>query len=456
MLSVLAAAIAILCLSGVILLLRKPQFTIVLLMMTFLIEQTLQSYFPILVGGLGFVTNVAIGTLALVAVGNRYMQGRQLTGGYFNAAFTALIILYIFGWMNSFFSPSSEQALGMNMVGWPYWILLIGLAPLLLGDIGEFRRVVIAFMVVGIIVTLFLTLNPAASYEGTGRFRVELEGMERRSNPLALGTAGGMLLICAVLFRPERANLWMTIVRCVAFAMGLGLAIASGSRGQVMVAVAICVLMFPLAYPVRNILQFFAVMTGLAIVLGAVMLVFDAVTTEETIARWDSGSMGEALNTRFENALVLTKEYLSSPDKWLFGLGSNAFTSLGVGDQPYAHNQLVEICTEQGLVGTVLLTIILVTMFKSSRRMFRVYREDPLMRPAVATLIALTAYQMGLALKQGSFLGAPGVFFWIILLTKVAMHESRMADAEERVWLEEQMYYDELEEDEYAGLEQPA
>lgn len=454
MLSVFAAALAVFVCSGVILLLRKPQYTIILLMLSFLIEQTLQSYFPILVGGLGFVTNVAIGTLALVAVGNRYMQGRQLTGGYFNAAFIALILLYIVGWVNGFRSPSEETAWHMNVAGFPYWVLLIGIAPLLLGDIGEFRRVVIAFMVVGIIVTLFLTLNPAASYAGTGRFRVELEGMEKRSNPLALGTAGGMLLICAVLFRPDRVNIWMTIVRGVAFALGLGLAVASGSRGQVMVAVATVVVLFPMAYPVRNIIQFFATVAGICVVLVGVMLVFDAVTTSDTIARWEGDSMEEGLSARFDNVMLITKAYLSSPGDWLMGLGSNAFTSLSTSEQPYVHNQFVEICTEQGLIGAILLTIILWTSFKVSRRMYRTYKDDPMMRPAVATLIALTMFQMGLALKQGSFLGAPGFMFWIVLLTKVGTYESQLADAEEQAWLEEQEWYDQLEEEELLALEQ--
>jgi hypothetical protein len=88
--------------------------------------------------------------------------------------------------------------------------------------------------------------------------------------------------------------------------------------------------------------------------------------------------------------------------------------------------------------------------------MFRTYRDDPMMRPAVATLIALTVYQMGLALKQGSFLGAPGFLFWMVVLTKVASHESRLADADEQAWLEEQAYLEELEEEEVLALEQPA
>ena len=454
MLSVLAAALAILCLSGVFLLLRKPQYTIVLLMMTFLIEQTLQSYIPLLAGGMSWFTNVAIGGLAIVAVGNRFVQGKQLSGGYFNPALVALIILYAFSWINSFASPSREQALAMNMNGWPYWILLIGIAPLLLGDIGEFRRIVIAFMVIGIIITFFLVLNPAASYAGTGRFTVELEGMENRSNPLALGSAGGMLLICAVLFRPERANVWLTLVRGIAFAVGLGLAVASGSRGQVLVAVAVVVTMFPLAYPVRNVIQFFAVTAGLAIVLGGIMMVFDWVTTEETISRWESSSVMAALEGRFANVIVNLTAYFSSPEAWFFGLGSNAFTSLTNTDQPYVHNVMIEVMTEQGLVGTILLVIILVTSFKAARRMFTVYRDDLYMRPAVATLIALALYYVGLSMKQGSMLGGPGMFFWVILLTKVARYESQLADAEEHAWLDEQQYYDELDEEELLALEQ--
>jgi len=454
---VFAAALAILCLSGVILLLRKPQFTIVLLMLSFLIEQTLQSYFPFLVGGLSWTTNVSVGTLALVAVGNRYMQGKSLTDGYFNTAFICLFLLYIYGWVNSIPSPSRDVALAMNMDGWPYWILLVGIAPLLLGDIGEFRRVVIAFMVVGIIVTIFLALNPAASYAGTGRFRVDLAATGKRSNPLALGTAGGMLLICSVLFRPERVNIWMTIIRGTAFAMGLGLAVASGSRGQVLVAILVAVMMFPMAYPVRSLFQFFGVAFGVAIVLLGVMLVFDAVTTSDTVSRWDSDSMGEAMGTRLDNAILLTKAYLSSPQYWLTGLGSNAFTSLNVGEQPYAHNQLVEICTEQGLIGAILLGTIVFVMFKAAWNMYRVYRNDPLMRPAVATLIGLTVYIMGLTLKQGSFLGGPGAFFWIALLAKVATSETQHAAADEQAWQEEMWEYEQAcEEEEMLALDQPA
>jgi len=437
--SAFAVALGIFCLSGVFLLLRKPHYTIVLLMLAFLIEQTLQAYFTFLVTGGTWIVNVATGTLALVAVANRFMQGKQLTSGYFNPAFVCLLILYMWSWINAFWSPGRENALAMNMGGWPYWILLIGIAPMLLGDISEFRRVIIAFMVVSIIVTLFLSLNPAASYGGTGRFRVEFEGMDRRSNPLALGTAGGMLLICAVLFRPERASVWLTIVRAAGFAMGLGLAVASGSRGQVMIAVAVVVMMFPLAYPVRNVVQFFATAFGLIIVLGGILFVFDAMTSADNVARWEAESLSVALDDRWERAILMTTTYLSSPAHWIFGLGSNAYTAISAHDTGYVHNQIVEICTEQGLIGTFMLAGMLWFCFKGTRRMLNVYRDDQLMRPAVATLAGIALFGLGLAMKQGSFLGAPGVtFFWICMLGKVSAHEMRMADLNEQAWAEEE------------------
>lgn len=460
MLSVLAALLVIICLSGVFLLLRKPHYTIVVLMLSFLIEQALQSYFPTLAGGYGWVTNVAIGTLALVAVANRYMQGRVVTSGYWNAAFVCVVLLYLYSWLNAIPSPARDNALAMNLSGWPYWVLLVGIAPLLLGDIAEFRRVVIAFMIVGILFTLLLSVNPVASFEAAGRFRVELAATGKHSNPLALGTAGGMLLICSVLFRPERMNFWLLIVRIAAFTLGFGLAVASGSRGQVLVAVAVCVLMFPVAYPVRSIVQFFAVATGLMIVIGGVIMVFDAVTSDLGIGRWESENMAVAMSDRFANALVLTEAYMSSPGSWLVGLGSNAFTALAGQDTGYVHNIYVEICTEQGLVGTVLLAIVLVTLFKGSRRMLQIYKYDLAMRPAVATLIGITLLALGLGLKQGSLLGSAGMFFWVVMLAKVATHESRMAEADEQAWLEEQAWLDEqgyFDEDADGWLlEQPA
>lgn len=459
--SALAVALALICLAGVFQLLRKPNYTIVLMLAMFGIEQTLQAYFPILAGGFGWFTNVAIGLLALVAVFNRYVQGGQLTNGYFNAAFWALITLYFYSWLNSFPSPSRDRALTMNASGWPYWIMLIVLAPMLLGSIAEFRRIVIVFMVVGIIFTLFLVLNPAAGYEGSGRLRVDLDavaGLGHRSNPLALGTMGGMLLVCAVLFRPERSGLLLNMIRGSAFALGLGLAVASGSRGQVMVAVAVSVLLFPMSRKLKNVVQFFAVSTGVVFLLVLIGVVFSLVTSDATIQRWDTDTMALDLENRFGNSLLVFTAYLSSPGLWLTGLGSNAFTSLTpTGDStPYVHNVYSEIMTEQGLIGTAMLAIMCVAVLKGARRLFLIYRDDPAMRPAVATFLGLTLYGMGLALKQGSFLGSPSImFFWIVLYAKVSNHEWAMEQAAERAWQEEQLQLEEelAAEEEAMGLE---
>jgi MFS family permease len=82
------------------------------------------------------------------------------------------------------------------------------------------------------IIALTMILNPEFNIR-SGRLGFMLTETVR-SNPLAIGELGGILMIVSVLYRGLRATRLFTVLRVAAFVVGTALALYSGSRGQVL------------------------------------------------------------------------------------------------------------------------------------------------------------------------------------------------------------------------------
>jgi O-antigen ligase len=123
--------------------------------------------------------------------------------------------------------------------------------------------------------------------------------------------------------------------------------------------------------------------------------------------------------------------WLSSPTHWLFGLGTNAWVQISNSSDlrgNYVHNVAVEILCEHGIVGAAILVAVTVLTIRAGIRLWDQHRDDPALRSAAAIFLAISAFALFNALKQGSIV-AITPFYWWLVMAKIARHEERLMPA---------------------------
>ena len=429
MMQLLELGVALAVVLGTCYVLWRPHWMFVLLVAMFPLEQLLQGYVSVFaVHSTWF--NYLMGFMAVVAVGLRLLRRDRTTADYWNPLTVLVLALYLLWTVGLLYTMAPVAALDNFEQGLPYLGLLLLLFPLLILDIFEFRRMLTGLMLLGSVVAVLIMANPRSSFY-SGRLHIDLgmvSGIDRYGSPLALGELGGLVALIAALIRAPSRNQLFTFLRIGAFICGFGLAIGSGSRGQVLAAGICGVLFYPVARQVKNPKQFFINVIGFAILVAGIYFTFRLFIGSQNRERWDVFRMFQDISGRFHMVQELLSAYLARPGSWVFGLGPSAFTAIS-SDQyvSYVHNIAAEVLCEHGLVGFGLLIAMVVLMFRYGTRLWKMYGDDPSMRSVVALLLAICAYALFLALKQGS-ISYPAPFFWWVVLGKLYFHEKRVME----------------------------
>lgn len=416
-------------LAGLLCILWRPQYAVVLVLTMFPLEQLLQSYFPFLLYN-PKVFNIAVLVVTGMALLSRLSRAEPVAMGYRNIVAITVWLLYGLTWLSVLYTPAFGNAMKSLMEGLPYYFFMLLILPLLIYDTESYRRILFGLMIAGAVICALIYLNPSAAFYG-GRLMIEFDpfAAERRGNPLAVADLGGVISLVAILYRSPRAGLMVFALRMVIVLIGLGLAVATGSRGQVLVAVGAALMFFPISRGVANAKQVVVAGAGFLMMVVAIRLVFSTFITFENEERWGVEAMSDGMTERIDMARALLSSWLATPVAWPMGLGVNAYTALDPMN-PYVHNLIVEVLCEEGLLGITLLGVAMWFTFDAGRKLLTLKREEPEQRAAVATLAALCVYSFILGLKQGSFIGGPGVFLGWILLTKIHRTEQAILDAE--------------------------
>lgn len=431
MIQILAAITVCLALVGVGLVLSRPHWALLLIVIMYALEQLLQSYVPLFRTHYALF-NYGVAMLAGFAMLLRIAKGEPVGSGMKCAAIGLIYTQFLLWLLGMLYSPAPDVALLHLQANWPYMLLLLVVMPLLVVELPEVRQVMIGLLVVGPIIAVLLIVNPNSSYHA-GRLVVDLgmvgEGREQFGNPLATAELGGVMALVAALIQPSVRARGFTLLRTIAFVCGLGLAIGSGSRGQVFATVVAGVIFYPVAKRVNNVRSFFLTAIGLLVLMGGVYLTFKLFIGEQNQRRWDIALMVEHVTLRFDMASSFLQEYIARPSHWLFGLGTNSWTLVsGASDTRgnYVHNVAVEILCEQGIFGAAVFVISGVLALQEGRRLWALHADDPALRSTTAILLALSAYTLFLSLKEGSITAAMPFYWWLILV-KVSRHERSLA-----------------------------
>lgn len=395
----------------------RPAWAVAVVLTMFATEQLLQASNPVFRTH-GSLANFIVGLVVLGALTNAFLSGKLRWSRWITPAAVLTLLLYLYAAISWFWTSSPEWL--AEYIRWtsPYIMVTLGLAPLLVGSFKDLRDFRFAMLVLGTLVAALIILSPGFELVN-GRYVVNIDN-DSRTNPLAIGALGGMLVLLSVLGPSTEVGLGILALRATAFFAGLGLGFMSGSRGEVLSALAFSMAFLPMARRVANLGQFVGIVAVVAIFLIGVISVRSLFVVAENEDRWSSEGMLYGSLGRIENAVDLANHYFRRPVFWLTGLGSAAFHDLPTrsGD-PYSHVIVADLIFELGLPGVVLGTSIFALAVKNSRRLFAMVKDDPPARALVAYLAAFTAYEFTLANKAGILWAQYDLFFGTVLLGRL-------------------------------------
>lgn len=427
---ILGAIIGVLFVFGALVAMFRPQYALLFIILLFPAKQLLQASIPFLQTQ-GILVNIAAAMVVLTTATTAMMSGRRITQGFVQGVTIAVILLYCQVLIGVAYSPARDAAIYFLGLFWPYALLIMVGMPLMCARLDDFRAIIPAFLITGSIVALFILFNPAGKMI-SGRYVLEIGRTAAGSlsgNPLATAELGGMLMICAALYRGAGGT-GLLVMRMAALIIGLYLALISGSRGQLLFALLVLVMGVPIAYRLKSIGSFVGAVIGLGFVLATLYFAV-GLLDPMAMSRWSGRMLDEGLEARFNPASQMLTVFATSPLNYLTGLGTSAFNaynnSLGSNTFQYAHNILIETVAEQGLLGLTLLGVACGMTAVWVRRLHKLYADDGPARGAIAVLAAMTLYSLLLAAKQGSLLGLPTFFGWMILTAKIAKVELLLA-----------------------------
>lgn len=417
----------------------RPSWALTVVIVMFPLEMLLTTSSSVF-ASTQWLFNLVTGIVVLVALFRRFLGGEPLFRDLMTTTLLAGWGFYAWGYLSTAWTPTDGTFLLQTKAALPYWILMIVLAPMLLGRLEDFGPVCTSILLVGTAVTILILVNPAFTLSSA---RLGTDEGADRGNPLALGTLGGTMMVVAGLAPTAGIAVWRLVLNGGAFVAGAGLAVLSGSRGQVLFAIAAIAAMLPIRYRVASARGFALMIIGAAVVAGGMFIVFSQFVDRRNEDRWDTESLTTGGLGRFQNFIDLFAEWAASPGYWLQGLGLSAFASLDTttGDK-YSHMLFADAIGEGGLIGAALLAGTLVACFRSGRRLLDESRDDQTARAYAVVLSALVLYHLLLANKQGGMLGNPMLFAFAFMLARVSAewhgrwldHEQLTADEE---WIQQ-------------------
>lgn len=340
-------------------------------------------------------------------------------------AFWLVFALFAYSLISVLWAAAPDQMMAVWSVNFQYLIVFLLGAPLLVQHPDDVEEPVRAFLLLGVPFVFCLNFLLEWGYRG---FIVNGEVMRL---PLALAQFGGHLMIVGALYRPGPQFFW-TILRIAAFILGALLIIKTGARGQFISAILCTAALFAIG---RSNLSFSkllissliaGILVAIAYVAAISYMQSDPVL-EATANRWSLDRLTEDYGGQSERVLrieAMMEAWSESPGTMLIGLGNSAsydadITGCALPIACYPHNLLVEILTEEGIVGAVIFAMLIIYILVMAIRTVNDPAIDSDQKQMLKILLAFAAFEMILSLKQGSLLGNWRFFLFVLLLDRL-------------------------------------
>lgn len=230
--------------------------------------------------------------------------------------------------------------------------------------------------------------------------RALLDGA-RIGSPLAAASVAGIALLLPFLVQFSRRFTITILVRISLCITSLFLLYVSQTRGQFVAAAALLVVIYPLTRGGTGFKSAIVAATSLAFV-GAIIGIFFLFVGEQG-SRWDAATFIDAYqDSRSVMAEVMLEAWMKAgPIVHVFGFGSATSWDhqfIGI----YPHVVVVEVLTELGIIGLMLLLLVWILFFVRLRKLFQLHGHTLEDRSVILSLGALFTFYLILSFKQGS------------------------------------------------------
>ena len=392
-----------------------------LLLLFFPLEQVVQSasdFFRNSATGLR-AANYAVGMVTIISAAMAIAREPDRIAGTRTSGQILVWFLYLWTIASCVWSPGAELAIDSLSGTWPYLILFLVVAPLLIRDLSELATTFRWGLVACILLSLVMLLSPEFSQRG-GRLGLSIDSsaLKARSNPLAIGELGGLCILLAALAGGGGRNLGLTLLRLAAVGTGTMLTVLSGSRGQLIFAIIAVAIGIPISRPLKSTRNYLLVIGGMAVIIPLILYVASIVAeggSADMAKRWGTESSQSGSAVRAANMVFLLDSFVRSPLHWFQGLGYYAFGATNPYGEPYTHVLFADMLGEEGFVGATLMISILVACTRSMAGLYRKTAGQPEYRRTLGVLATLIIYQVLLANKQGNIGGSFALFLLFIL-----------------------------------------
>lgn len=395
----------------------RPATVLGLVVISYAFEGWLQSQSTYFVANTS-LHNLVTGSHIVLASGVQMLRKQREGGGGGRPNTTLWFVAVLFTWsaltaLWSIDRSVSVEAWRSTLI---YNATFIGLLPLVFYDLRDVRDGLFAALFFGAACCALMLFAAPWFYRG-----LELSapiGDKRMTNPLEIGTLGGVVLLLAATLRPSGAVAILRLAQWGLIPLALAVMIQSGSRGQFFGSIVVGIAFFPMSRRVKDVPRFLGVALGLVLLTGLGWFVVSQVGLSGRFAGREMTDV--MMGTRVRYALDLAAGWLrAGPFYWVMGLG--VASSPAVTDAAYIHNVPLEILFELGIVGAGLFAgLVLATLFHGLR-LWRLSRNFEDARSITAALLALTLFYAVLSLKQGSMLGSPMLFASFLIVARSSL-----------------------------------
>lgn len=376
-----------------------------------------------LIGQYPLLTNYALGVITFVAV-LRAAFKRGCLFCRFPPAFVLTVCLLLYAILTLTWSLDLDSGLAAWASSSPYLVIIILLAPLLINDLDDLKTAFTWTMVVGGSLCFLAVLFGNWGYRGLEvAFAVPVGSLLEKAsvvyetNPLALASLGGTVVVIASVLLLEKGRPWLKILALVSIPFALAMIIRSGSRGQLLAALPAFLLAGAIAFRARGLRTWLPLALLALFITGLGWWATSLINVDKS--RWLGSDLAAGdVEGRFEMAGAVLDAAMAHPLAMFIGLGnSSSFKLLGI----YPHITILEVLAEEGLPGIALYLAILICAIRSIRRSARAVAEDPARRVTLGILAGLFLFELVLSWKQGSLLGSSYVFCYAIILGRVEL-----------------------------------
>lgn len=395
----------------------RPGLCLVVILGASAIEQLAQANDPFFISNMALL-NYVTGLVVLIGVASSFVKGnRPLSSA---PLVTWLVVaFYLFGITSWLWSISQEWSNAVVYFSAPYVITYVMLLPLVFNTREDFRAGLVGTAIVGSALLLMMLFG--AELDARGRsfaFSEKLYdryGVERGSNPLAVASIAGQVILCVAMIRLGGVGRLVTYLRWGIIALGLATIFRSDTRGQLIAVLLTLVVFLPLRSKKLDLRASMAVVASIVLLVPIVIWAFSF--SFHGIDRW-TGFEGEYMSTRGEMVSMTMAEWIDgSVGQWIFGFGLGSTWHMIGG---YPHVILVQALVELGLVG---LGILLAILFHTAYLWVRAYfwtkgsEED---RGILAAYGSILFFLFVLSFKQGGLSGSYMLFAFPVLIARLA------------------------------------